>query len=169
MIKMTSRSGLAILITVLCSVSGQLNACSLVPLLEAFEASHTEALAPVTPNFKVAGIERGSDDGNYGSCSDFGFITFKLSGSYPPQGYIFERVRGEFEDRLFEPVAVIPSKFIDDKALFTFVWLDGSSSEQEPISFTVSIVAVNGAGERSEPQYLDVRHPGIAAPWWKFW
>ncbi|WP_146129609.1 hypothetical protein [Alteromonas alba] len=83
---MTSRSGLAILITVLCSVSGQLNACSLVPLLEAFEASHTEALAPVTPNFKVAGIERGSDDGNYGSCSDFGFITFKLSGSYPRKG-----------------------------------------------------------------------------------
>ena len=81
MIKITSRTGLAIVITVLCSVSGQLNACSLMPLLEAFEANHTEAIAPVTPNFKVVGIERGSDDGNFASCSDVGFITFKLSGS----------------------------------------------------------------------------------------
>ena len=62
MIKITSRTGLAILLTVLCSVSKQLNACSLVPLLEAFEANHTEALAPVKPHFKLAGIERGSDD-----------------------------------------------------------------------------------------------------------
>ena len=169
MINFTSRTGLAIVITVLCSLSGQLYACSLVPLLEAFDANHTEAIAPVTPNFKVVGIERGSDDGNFASCSDFGFITFKLSGSYPPQGYIFERVSGEFEDRLFEPVAVKPSKFVDDNSSFTFVWLDGSSNEQELIDFTVSIVAVNGAGERSEPQYLKVRHPGVASPWWKFW
>ena len=169
MIKITSRSGLIILFTVLCGVSGHLNACSLVPLLEAFEASDTEVSAPVMPGFKVAGIERGSDDGNFGSCSDFGFITFKLSGNYPPQGYIFERVSGEFEDRLFEPVAVKPSKFVDDNSSFTFVWLDGSSNEQEPIDFTVSIVAVNMAGERSEPQYLKVRHPGVASPWWKFW
>ena len=169
MIKITSRTGLAIVITVLCSLSGHLNACSLLPLLEAFEAPHTEAIAPITPNFKVAGIERGSDDGNLGSCSDFGFITFKLSGSYPPQGYIFERVSGEFEDRLFEPVAVKPSKFVNDNASFTFVWLDGSSNEQEPINITVSIVAVNGTGERSVAQLLEVRHPGVASPWWKFW
>ena len=169
MIKISSRTGLAIVITVLCSTSGPLSACSIVPLLEAFEANHTEAIAPVTPNFKVAGIKRGSDDGNLGSCSDFGFIIFKLSGSYPPQGYIFERVSGEFEDRLFEPVAVMPSQFIDDNSSFTFVWLDGSSNEQEPITFTVSIVAVNGAGERSEPQYLEVKDPGVAPSWWKFW
>ena len=74
-----------------------------------------------------------------------------------------------FDDRLFEPVAVIPSKFVDDNASFTFVWLDGSSNEQEPITFTVSIVAVNGAGERSEPQYLEVKDPGVAPSWWKFW
>jgi|TARA_Y100001968_G_scaffold322586_1_gene358931 hypothetical protein len=140
-----------------------------VPLLEAFEANHTEAIAPVTPNFKVAGIKRGSDDGNLGSCSDFGFIIFKLSGSYPPQGYIFERVSGEFEDRLFEPVAVMPSQFIDDNSSFTFVWLDGSSNEQEPINITVSIVAVNQAGERSKAQFLELRHPYNTLPWWRFW
>ena len=169
MIKITSRSGLIILFTVLCGVSGHLNACSLVPLLEAFEASDTEVSAQVMPGFKVAGIERGSDDGNFGSCSDFGFITFKLSGNYPPQGYIFERVKGEFEDRLFEPVAVIPSKFVDDNASFTFVWLDGSSNEQEPINITVSIVAVNQAGERSKAQFLELRHPYNTLPWWRFW
>ena len=169
MIKITSRSGLIILFTVLCGVSGHLNACSLVPLLEAFEASDTEVSAPVMPGFKVAGIERGSDDGNLGSCSDFGFIIFKLSGSYPPQGYIFERVSGEFEDRLFEPVAVMPSQFIDDNSSFTFVWLDGSSNEQEPINITVSIVAVNQAGERSKAQFLELRHPYNTLPWWRFW
>lgn len=169
MIKISSRTGLAIVITVLCSTSGPLSACSIVPLLEAFEANHTEAIAPVTPNFKVAGIKRGSDDGNLGSCSDFGFITFKLSGSYPPQGYIFERVSGEFEDRLFEPVAVMPSQFIDDNSSFTFVWLDGSSNEQEPINITVSIVAVNQAGERSKAQFLELRHPYNTLPWWRFW
>ncbi len=169
MIKISSRTGLAIVITVLCSTSGPLSACSIVPLLEAFEANHTEAIAPVTPNFKVAGIKRGSDDGNLGSCSDFGFIIFKLSGSYPPQGYIFERVSGEFEDRLFEPVAVMPSQFIDDNSSFTFVWLDGSSNEQEPINITVSIVAVNQAGERSKAQFLELRHPYNTLPWWRFW
>ena len=169
MINVTSRTGLAIVITVLCSTSGPLSACSIVPLLEAFEANHTEAIAPVTPNFKVAGIKRGSDDGNLGSCSDFGFIIFKLSGSYPPQGYIFERVSGEFEDRLFEPVAVMPSQFIDDNSSFTFVWLDGSSNEQEPINITVSIVAVNQAGERSKAQFLELRHPYNTLPWWRFW
>ena len=169
MIKISSRTGLAIVITVLCSTSGPLSACSIVPLLEAFEANHTEAIAPVTPNFKVAGIKRGSDDGNLGSCSDFGFIIFKLSGSYPPQGYIFERVSGEFEDRVFEPVAVMPSQFIDDNSSFTFVWLDGSSNEQEPINITVSIVAVNQAGERSKAQFLELRHPYNTLPWWRFW
>ena len=169
MIKISSRTGLAIVITVLGSTSGPLSACSIVPLLEAFEANHTEAIAPVTPNFKVAGIKRGSDDGNLGSCSDFGFIIFKLSGSYPPQGYIFERVSGEFEDRLFEPVAVMPSQFIDDNSSFTFVWLDGSSNEQEPINITVSIVAVNQAGERSKAQFLELRHPYNTLPWWRFW
>ena len=58
---------------------------------------------------------------------------------------------------------------MENEKLFSFLWLDGSNEEQEPIDITVQIIAVSLSGNKSEPQLLTITHPGIQKPWWKVW
>ncbi|MCV6620423.1 MAG: hypothetical protein OIF51_01565 [Cellvibrionaceae bacterium] len=159
------------LVLLLLSLSSSYSlACSFAQMLQDFEVKEGIGKPPQKPGFIVHKIHRGTDDGEFSSCSDAGIITLKLSAPQTESvGYIFEIVEGEFEDQLFlgNPVEAT-SRFKKD-GLYKFIWLDGSSVEQEPINITVKIEAVTTTGQRSEPQLLNVLHPGVKKPWWKIW
>jgi hypothetical protein len=159
-----------LLIVFLVFISSPVIAGSFRPMLEEFQITTEEGAVAIKPDFIVASIHRGFDDGNSTSTSDAGIITFQL-GTIPPQkqGYIFEIVEGEFEDRLFYEAPVTPTRFVKNKGSFTFIWLDGDSDEQEAFKIRVKIVGVSKSGTLSEPQFLEVSHPGIQKPWWKLW
>tara|TARA_B100000929_G_C15297931_1_gene349308 strand:- start:110 stop:598 length:489 start_codon:yes stop_codon:yes gene_type:complete len=160
----------AILLFSVCFVYFKASACSLAPMLNQFDIQPNEIAEQASkPSFTVSGIHRGTDDGNHGSCSDAGVITLKLQKAYPNQGYIFEIVDGEFEDLLFNNFPVTPSEFVEDKSIFSFIWFDGSSIEQEPFSIKVKIIAVSRTGNKSTPQYLTIAHAGVKKPWWRLW
>lgn len=115
-------------------------------------------------------IRRGTDDGNFASTSDAGILTLELEN--PPakkQGYKFEIIEGNFEDRLFTGEAVTPSEYVENRKDFSFIWLDGSSYEQEAFNIKVKIIGVSASGAESEPQFLKVKHDGIKKPWWRIW
>jgi len=159
-----------IIVAALIFFSSSSFACSFVQMTEDFDIDAEFAPTPMTPNFVVEKIVRGSDDGNIGSCSDAGILTLKRKNSPEnPTGYIFEILTGEFEDQLFYPEPVRATERFEQEGLYKFVWLDGSNDEQEPINIEVKIVALSKSGERSKPQILKVTHPGIKKPWWKIW
>jgi len=159
-----------LLITALILVSSSVMAGGFKRMLEDFEITTEENIQALKPDFFVKYIRRGSDDGNFASTSDAGIITFQLA-TIPSQeqGYTFEIVEGEFEDQLFHEGPVTQTKFSKNKGSFTFIWLDGSSDEQEAFKIKVKIVGVSKSGSRSEPQLIEVSHPGIKKPWWKLW
>lgn len=141
-----------------------------MPLLGDFQVTTEEGVQAVKPDFFVKYIRRGSDDGNHASTSDAGIITFQLGTiTSREQGYIFEIIEGAFEDQLFREAPVTPTQYAENKGSFTFIWLDGSSDKQEAFQFKVKIVGVSKSGALSEPQLLEVSHPGIKKPWWKLW
>ena len=148
----------------------EVTACSFAPAFDDFVISENSSDEVTKPTFKVDSIHRGTDDGNHGSCSDTGFINLKLE-TLPSheQGYIFKIIEGKFEDQLFYESPVVPSKFMENEKLFSFLWFDESNEEQESINITVQIIAVSRSGNKSEPQLLTITHPGIKKPWWKVW
>lgn len=150
--------------------SSDVFACSFAPMFEPFKVSGENSPKPNVPDFEVAKIKRGSDDGNYASCSDAGMLSLTLrTKTIHPTGYLFKIIDGTMEDRLFYPEPIKPSIYFEEEGIFNFIWLDGSSEEQEEIEMSVEIIAVSKSGERSEPQVLKVSYPGVKKPWWKFW
>lgn len=144
-------------------------ACSFALMIEEFKLEDVEAPVPAKPEFIVKNIKRGSYDGDGGSCSDAGALTFKAhNGSASEVGYLFKIIEGSFEDEIFYDTPITPSKFAE-KGVFTFIWFDGHSDEQKPIDMVVEVTPVSKAGEKGEPAYLEVTHPGVKKPWWKLW
>lgn len=151
-----------LLLSLICFLSFQTIACSMMPAFEPFAASGENSAEPVPPTFEVASIKRGKFDDLRGSCSGFGHIVLTLAS--PPtraQGYTFEIVKGSFEAPLFTDNPIMVAELLEDKNTFYFTWFDGNSNQQSPFDFTVKITAVSQAGMVSEPQYLRVTHPGV--------
>lgn len=127
-----------------------------------FVVSQEKHVEASKPNFEVASIHRGTDDGNGASCSDAGIINLKIKDdSLQNQGYIFEIVQGVFEGNPFRKEAIFPDKLWHNKKLYRFIWFDGNSVEQEPFNIMVKIVSVSISGHKSEPQFLEIRHLGV--------
>lgn len=76
---------------------------------------------------------------------------------------------GEFEDALLPSGPVQATLRYSKKGLYRFVWLDGSTLEQEPINVVIKIRAVSKTGQYSKPQLLSVKHAGVKKPWWRLW
>ncbi|WP_105168164.1 hypothetical protein [Pseudoalteromonas sp. T1lg23B] len=159
-----------ILVLILSLITFDALACSMMPTSKYFEVTGKGTTEPVKPVFEVDGVHRGTDDGNHGSCSDAGSIVLKLK-NVPTieQGYIFELIEGTFEDTLFSDKAITLADFLEEKDKYYFVWFDGNSEEQEVFDIKIKITAVSESGIKSEPQYLNVSHPGVQKPWWKVW
>jgi hypothetical protein len=144
--------------------------CSFMPTKMAFKTSSIEKIEPIVPTFELNHRVRGEDDGNHGSCSDAGVISLKIKEiSSIEQVYIFEIIEGTFEDTLFDTEPVIINDLIEDKSTYSFIWFDGSYEEQEAINIKVKIIAVSRSGHQSDPQFIEIKHPGIKKPWWKLW
>ena len=143
-------------------------ACSFMPSFERFEISESSTVveAPRKPNLKVAEIDRGSK-GDAGMCFDAGRLTIK-DGSSPSKelGYIFSLHEGEFNAAVFPDYPVISTGTFFEIGEYSFIWLDGNTTEQEPLEFILKIEAVSLGGTRSEPQYLKVEHPGVKKKKW---
>lgn len=137
-------------------------------MTQKFEITGEKSETPGKPNFEVKGIKRGSYDGNHGSCSDAGMITFVNLSSDTDIGYKFAIVEGTFEDTIFGDNPIVPSTFVNEGE-FTFRWFDGHTDDQEPIEITVEITPVSKSGSTGEPARLVVSHPGVKKPWWKIW
>jgi len=139
-------------------------------MTESFNVSGTKGEKPNKPSFKVLKIERGTDDGNYGSCSDAGVLTLFQNKPYDEnEGYKFEVVAGTFEDSIFPEIPVRAVPHLEQDHLYKFVWLDGSNKYQEPIDIKVKITAVSRSGIESDPSYLNVIHPGVKSSLLKWW
>lgn len=118
---------------------------------------YDESKIPPKPIVSVASIKRGFDDGNFASCSDAGIIELKVSTD--TIGYDIEVIepeehRGTIPDGLYGAVREGDDYFI------RFIWLDGSSNVQEPLSIKLAIKATSISGGISEPIQLIVEHPG---------
>tara|TARA_R110002050_G_scaffold71891_3_gene154666 strand:+ start:51718 stop:52176 length:459 start_codon:yes stop_codon:yes gene_type:complete len=149
-----------IIVLVLSFIAFKAGACSFAPALEEFIITERSPVAATKPNFSVDSIKRGTNDGNRNSCSDAGFINLKLdSASSNDQGYIFKIVEGKFEYQIFDESPVVPTKFMESKKGYSFLWFDGHKAEQAPINITVQIIAISRSGNKSEPQLLTITYP----------
>lgn len=132
-----------------------------------------DVIPPSAPQAEVSRITRGKGPVPHGeglvsvsSCDDIGFIV--LSFSRLPQddrataseiGYLFEFAAGDPPPGFTLPEA--PLRILADAREFTLHWSDGATDEQEPLDFAITIVAVDRAGNRSEPSNLVwIRDPG---------
>lgn len=159
-----------LILTFLCICSSKSLGCSFAQMLEGFNVVEGSGAPPLQPDFIVHEIHRGTDDGSYSSCSDAGILTLKLSSPQPENtGYIFEIVEGDFEDHLFQGGPVQATAYYAKDGFYKFVWLDGSSVEQEPINIIVKIQAISKTGKKSESQHLKIQHIGVKKPWWNLW
>lgn len=159
------------LITILMIITPCISyACSFAQVTENFEITGIGTVAPKKPSFKVLNIERGTDDGNLGSCSDAGILTLYQNEPYQDNvGYKFEVVSGNLDDTIFQSDAIKAVSSLEKEHLYKFVWLDGSTKVQEPIDIKIKVIAVSVSGTESEPSYIEVMHPGVKLSWWKWW
>ena len=99
------------------------------------------------------------------SCDDLGSITVQLSSSDDRTaadsiGYLPVHVEGDLPAGLLERAEAQRSH----DGTLTLWWIDGATDAQEPLEFALAIVAVDRAGNRSEPSApVWIRHPGSPA------
>jgi MYXO-CTERM domain-containing protein len=122
---------------------------------------------PVLPAIPPPTITRGQGPQNEGcggaatatSCDDLGMLVFTVAGTddmTPPTqlGYLFTLASGTLPDGFTLP----PEPLLPDTATsITLVWVDAAINGQDPLDFTLSVVAVDGAGNQSAPRLVEVK------------
>jgi hypothetical protein len=122
----------------------------------------TDQTPPVLPPLAAPRITRGKGPEPSGcgsaasSCDDLGEIAFHAQATDDTTpaakiGYLFTLEAGSLPPGLALPGAVEP--FAGGLA---FGWIDGATDDQEPIDFTVRVVALDLAGNESAPQMVRV-------------
>jgi MYXO-CTERM domain-containing protein len=131
------------------------------------DTTTTNGDAPAAPEIGEVTIGRGNGPQRAGcsqmvtSCDDAGWLQIAVSATddftlSEEIGFRVELVEGDLPDGFaFDGVA----RRARDGALH-FHWNDEATDEQEAFDFTVSIVAIDLAGNESEPVELDVSDPG---------
>jgi hypothetical protein len=144
-----------------CSFSN--TAAQIQPALKAIEKT-----PPVFPAAGAVRVKRGQSprsgcgDSDATSCDDLGTIQIEVAASDDTtpaarMGYEVTLARGTLPDGLVLPA--VPIERVAPGHLM-FVWLDGATDSQEPVDFTLRIVAVDGAGNESAPQLVSVDDAG---------
>jgi len=139
-------------------------ACSFVEP-EPFVVDDTleDAEAPAAPVILSMTVTRGAEatrplgDEPAISCTDLGFIELELDGPSEEVGHRFTVIDGDAPDDLGLPGE--PVVGLD----FAFIWVDGATDDQEPLSLTIEVVAVDLAGNESAPTTFTVDDPGGSA------
>jgi len=152
-------------------ITNHAGACSFAP---GFETARPTGLGieriedeQFPPPLLVPLLQRGSDDGNYASCSDAGVLTFILRErtNLAIGGYELVLVDGEFPSAdLFPDSPILPVDLGDDEVGFRFVWLDlpYGRSTLEPIDVTIEIRRLSRATV-SKPITIHIEHQGGSA------
>lgn len=143
------------------------SACSFAPGYRTFELISTQppnsGPPPITPGLSVHSIERGTDDGNFASCSDAGILTILIDIPEPARnlGFLFELESGSFPDKVLPDEVVAPVDLGDGLLGFYFVWLDrpAASSGVEAIDVRVSVRAISPTMVEGPKVFLDNRDP----------
>lgn len=126
------------------------------------EESQVDTTRPEVPGVQLTGITRGTGPERSGcgemassSCDDIGVLTLEIAApdddrtSPDSMGYFFE-FEGTLPDGFVPPETALrlgPDGFV-------FTWIDGTRDNQEPIDMTITVSAVDLAGnmgEASEP------------------
>ena len=116
----------------------------------------------------VVSIKRGrgpSPDGRGSSCDDIGEVTLKLDHATwddrtPPEkmGFIWQLSAGQLPNDLLPPSG--PVRLTADGQLPLF-WIDGATDSQEPLEFSIIVIAIDLAGNQSQPsEAIEIKHPG---------
>ena len=142
-------------------------ACSFAPGYRTFELSSTRppnsGPTPITPSLSVHSIKRGTDDGNFASCSDAGVLTVSLNDPEAAKnlGFLFELESGSFPDKVLPDEIVAPIELADGSLGFYFVWLDlpTGRSDVKPIDVKVSVRSVSPTMVEGTKVMLDIRNP----------
>jgi hypothetical protein len=142
-------------------------ACSFAPGYRTFELSSTRPPSsgptPATPSLSIQSIKRGTDDGNFASCSDAGVLTVSLNDPEAAKniGFLFELESGSFPDKVLPDEIVAPIELADGSLGFYFVWLDlpTGQSAVEPIDVKVSVRAVSPTMVEGSKVILDIQSP----------
>ncbi len=136
-----------------------------MPYYEAFvvEADPADTTPPATPRVELLEVKRGvgpRDEGcgtTISSTDDFGSVRLELgeAGGDEVVGYRFLPIDGSvpFGSAYAGPVVV-------REPVVYLGWIDGAQDDQEPLDFTLHVVAVDRAGNESEPVAIHVRDPG---------
>lgn len=143
-----------------------LQACSIVLTRHAVDESIEDDQAPVLRELRLGNLTRGraprSAGGNFviSSCDDIGMMRIHVRAEDRGAGAAnvgWEvRVHGESAPEFFN----LETPLLASEQTVTLYWSDGASDDQEPLDFSVSVRAIDGAGNSSgwsEP--LHVVHP----------
>jgi hypothetical protein len=129
----------------------------------------TDRQPPALTGLAVTNVKRGRAPENTGcgstgtSCDDLGWIGIlpAVTDDHTPAGqlgYLVSLVRGQ----LPEGLALPPQTFAlpGPNREMTLFWLDGNTDDQESFDFTLSVVAIDLAGNESAPMQVHIGNDG---------
>lgn len=111
------------------------------------------------PKFKYE-VHRGRQRENNDSCADTGVLTLTIHAneySIAGTGYLIEILEST-EDEIILPDYPIMALGIE--STYSFPWLDGATTVQEPLKLLMRITQMNTGGKKSEPIIVEVVHYG---------
>jgi hypothetical protein len=120
-------------------------------------------LPPIPPPLITRGHgPQGCAGSTVTSCDDLGEILFSVAGAddMTPAarlGYSFSLESGTLPDGFTLPPTPLEPQTATSIGL---AWVDGAVDGQDPLDFTLRIVAVDGAGNESVPQHVQIRQGG---------
>jgi hypothetical protein len=137
-----------------CSIAGP-SPLVIDPAEQAVDVTPPGQVAVMAPQLKrgVGPSSSGCGERTATSCDDLGTLTLHVvppadDRTAPEQiGYRIRVIAGTPPSGLtFPDQAVVPYA-----GRLDFVWIDGATDDQEPIDFTIEIVAVDRAGNQGQP------------------
>lgn len=111
------------------------------------------------PKFEYE-VHRGKLRENNDSCADTGVLTFTIRAneySKAGTGYLIEILEST-EDEIVLPDYPIMAQGIE--STYSFPWLDGATTVQEPLKLLVRITQMSTDGKKSDPIIVEVVHYG---------
>ena len=149
--------------------SGLAEPCGVLILNHELDAAEQkiDRQPPVQVEARFTSVVRGGGAPG-SSCNDLGFIVIELvrvDDDRTPRerlGYRVTLVEGTLPGwGMSSAVRVVPAPVKGKPLQFTLAWVDGATDNQEPIDFTLTVTAVDMAGNESVPSSpIRVSHPG---------
>jgi hypothetical protein len=121
----------------------------------------TKKAPPVAPPLRVAGIRRGTAGDGSDTCSDIGVITFEMPANRKTRKLLlaFETIQIN-SGEVTVHVGPSPGFEYEGQIRYSFPWVDGGYTSQEPIDIVVKVTPFWRTGEAGEPVNMRVTQDG---------